>query len=81
MALWQATHGKTRGAYLAIGGQELYVRQDQAGGWKLFVNGRLEGRTDAELSARAAGELAVRCMGQAEAAGVAASARDGGRAA
>lgn len=81
MADWQITHGRARGAYLSIEGNELYVRQvlDQVGApigrWRLFVNGELEGETDGELTARTAAELAIRCMVPAGAAGVTAAAR------
>lgn len=81
MAEWQTTHGRARGAYLSIEGNELYVRQvlDQAGApigrWRLFVNGELEGEADGEITARTAAELAVRCMAGAEASGMATAAR------
>jgi hypothetical protein len=79
MADWQTTHGKARGAYLAIGSDMLYVRQVVADGaasgqWQLFVNGRLEGTAEGETTARAAAELAVRCMDPAQMAVVAAAA-------
>jgi hypothetical protein len=79
MADWQRTHGKARGAYLAIGSDMLYVRQVVADGaasgqWQLFVNGRLEGTAEGETTARAAAELAVRCMDPAQMAVVAAAA-------
>lgn len=80
MADWQTTHGKARGAYLAIGSDMLYVRQVMADGaasgqWQLFVNGQLEGEADAEVTARTAAELAVRCMDPAQMPIVAAAAR------
>lgn len=68
MTTWERTHGRARGAYMAIGSNRLYVRQilDKSGvpttQWKLFVDGRLEGTADGETTARAAAELAVRCM-------------------
>lgn len=71
MAEWQRTHGKGRGAYLAIGGSQLYVRQAvgpdgmPSGPWKLFVDGKLEGTADGEAVARAAAELAIRCVADA----------------
>lgn len=80
MADWQRTHGKARGAYLAIGSDMLYVRQvlhadgTASGQWQLFINGRLEGTADGETTARAAAELAVRCMDPAQMAVVAAAA-------
>lgn len=79
---WQLTHGKARGGYLRAGASELYVRQARDGlAWLLYVDGRLEGSADGETTARAAAELAVRCMVDAGEAAVTATARDQGRAA
>lgn len=80
MDAWQSTHGKARGGYLRAGANELYVRQVIAadgmpsGRWLLYVDGRLEGQADGEVTARAAAELAVRCVSDAQAAGDAAAA-------
>lgn len=79
MSTWQPTHGKARGGYLKAGASELYVREaagrgGRAEGWLLYVDGRLEGSADGETTARAAAEMAVRCMIEAEAAGGAAAA-------
>lgn len=73
---WQVTHGKARGGYLRAGSAELYVRQARSGapGWLLYIDGRLEGSADGETTARAAAELAVRCMTAADTAGEAAAA-------
>jgi hypothetical protein len=71
MGVWDTTHGKRRGAYLAAGRSQLYVRQVTRGDgmptgrWELFVDGQLEGTADGEGTARAAAELAVRCMAEA----------------
>lgn len=88
MSGWQFTHGRARGAYQRIGGVELYVRQSLAddgmpsGSWALFVDGRLDGVADRELTAKAAAEAAARAIVLvADPAGVAAAARQGGRAA
>lgn len=88
MSGWQFTHGKARGAYQRIGDVQLYIRQDLAddglpsGSWRLYVDGRLEGMADRELTAKAAAEVAARAVVLGAAAtGVAAAARDGGRAA
>lgn len=80
MQTWQLTHGKARGGYLRAGSSELYVRQVlgadglPSGTWKLYVNGRLEGRASGEETARAAAEMAIRCVLEAEAGGEAAAA-------
>lgn len=80
MAGWDLTHGKARGGYLRAGSSELYVRQVlgadgmPSGTWRLYVNGRLEGQANGEATAKAAGELAIRCVLEAEAAGQAAAA-------
>lgn len=80
MAIWDRTHGVARGAYLQAGDSQLYVREAAGrngltGGWLLYVDGRLEGCADGEATARAAAELAVRCMVAADTAGEAAAAR------
>lgn len=75
MAAWQPTHGKARGCYLRAGDAELYVRQElgaediPTGRWQLFVDGQLEGEADGETTAKAAAELAIRCMIPADGAG------------
>lgn len=72
---WDRTHGTVAGGYLRAGASELYVRRARSGeGWLLYVDGRLEGRADGECVARAAAELAVRCMEPAQVAGEAAAA-------
>lgn len=87
MANWQPTHGRVRGSYVVVDGIELFVRQAAGsdgvptGRWKLYVNGALEGEAGDELAARSAGELTARDMIEAEAARVAAAARQGDRAA
>lgn len=63
---WDRTHGKLPGAYLKVGDCQLYVRRQPEGAWSLFVDGRLESTADGESVARAAGELAVRCMRAAD---------------
>lgn len=74
MSTWDLTHGKARGGYLRAGASELYVRQalgpdgTPSGIWRLYVNGRLEGQAPGEATARAAAELAIRCVLEAEAA-------------
>lgn len=85
---WQFTHGKARGAYQRIGLTELYIRQVLAddglpsGSWRLYVDGRLEGTADRELTAKAAAEAAARAVVVgAEPAGVAAATGHAGRAA
>lgn len=68
MTTWERTHGRARGAYMTVGSTRLYVRQMlgkdgvPTARWELFVDGRLEGTADGEATARAAAELAVRCM-------------------
>lgn len=86
--MWQFTHGRARGAYQRIGETELYIRQELAGdglpsgSWRLYVDGRLEGTADRELTAKAAAEVAARAVVVGAAAtGMAAAARDGDRAA
>lgn len=86
--MWQFTHGKSRGAYQRIGLTELYIRQVLAddgmpsGSWRLYVDGRLEGTADRELTAKAAAEAAARAVVVgAEPAGVAAATGHAGRAA
>jgi hypothetical protein len=79
MPLWEVTHGKVRGGYLKAGTAELYVREAAGrggltGGWLLYVDGRLEGTAEGEAIARAAAELAVRCMVEAGTSGEAAAA-------
>lgn len=88
MSGWQFTHGKSRGAYNRIGLVQLYIKQALApdglpsGSWRLYVDGRLEGTADRELTAKAAAEVAARAVVVgAEATGMAAAARDGERAA
>ena len=88
MSAWQFTHGRARGAYQRIGDTELYIRQHLAadgmpsGSWSLYVDGRLEGTADRELTAKAAAEAAARAVVVgAGAAGVAAAAGRGDRAA
>lgn len=77
---WERTHGKARGAYMVAGISRLYVRQvlhtdgTAAGSWRLYVDGQLEGTADGEATAKAAAELAVRCMLEADAADEAAAA-------
>ena len=72
---WDRTHGTVAGGYLRAGTSELYVRRARDGeGWLLYVDGRLEGRADGEGVARAAAELAVRCMEPAQVTGEAAAA-------
>ncbi len=68
---WDRTHGTVRGAYLKAGSTQLYVRQAKGGGpgWLLYVDGELEAAADGEETAKAAAELAVRCMRDADAAG------------
>lgn len=79
---WDRTHGKVAGGYLRAGTSELYVRRSKEGDdWLLYVDGRLEGRARGEAVARTAAELAVRCMGDADMAGMAAAAGDFRRAA
>lgn len=80
MPLWDMTYGKARGGYCRAGGAELYVRQVfgadgvPTGRWLLYVDGVLEGEADGETTAKAAAELAVRCMVEAGAAGEATAA-------
>ena len=72
---WDRTHGTVSGGYMRAGSNELYVRRARSGdGWLLYVDGRLEGRADGEAVARAAAELAVRCMEPAQVSGEAAAA-------
>lgn len=86
--MWQSTHGRARGVYARIGETELYIRQHLAddgmpsGSWRLYVDGRLEGTADRELTAKAAAEAAARAIVvMAQPAGVAAAAGQGDRAA
>jgi hypothetical protein len=75
MTAWDRTHGKVRGAYLKAGTSRLYVRETgDRSGWLLYVDGQLEGRADGEEVARAAAELAVRCVMDAQVAGEATAA-------
>lgn len=85
---WQFTHGRARGAYQRVGAVQLYVKQVLApdglpsGSWRLYVDGELEGTADRELTAKAAAEVAARAaVVETPAAGMAAAARDGDRAA
>lgn len=77
---WQTTHGRRRGAYLAVGDTMLYIRQVvaadglPAGTWQLFVDGRLEATADGELTARAAAEATLRIVQTAKVAAEAAAA-------
>jgi len=72
---WDRTHGTVAGGYLRAGASELYVRRAKDGSaWLLYVDGRLEGTADGEGVARAAAELAVRCMQPADVSGEAAAA-------
>lgn len=76
MAVWERTHGTVRGAYMVAGNTRLYVRQAKGGapGWLLYIDGRLEVTANGEDTAKAAAELAVRCMIEAETAGAEAAA-------
>ena len=78
MAAWDVTHGTVRGAFMAIGETQLYVRQGGRGFaddvWLLYVDGRLEGTAVSEAAARATAEFAVRCMVETSAAGETAAA-------
>ena len=73
MSAWQFTHGRARGAYQRIGDTELYIRQHLAadgmpsGSWSLYVDGRLEGTADRELTAKAAAEAAKKKADEANA--------------
>lgn len=77
---WQATHGRRRGAYLAVGDIQLYIRQlvdadgMPLGTWQLFIDGQLEATADGELTARAAAETTMRIMQVAKVAAKAAAA-------
>lgn len=72
---WDRTHGTVAGGYMRAGANELYVRRARDGmDWVLYVDGRLEGRASGEDVARAAAELAVRCMEPAQVSGEAAAA-------
>lgn len=79
MSEWQVTHGQVRGAYLNMGGVELYARQDgqDARRWLMFVNGQPVAKpVGSEVSARASLELLARAkMVPAETAGVTAKTR------
>lgn len=79
---WDRTHGTVAGGYMRAGTNELYVRRAKDGeGWLLYVDGRLEGTATGEVTARAAAELAVRCMGAADVPAMAAAAGNSNRAA
>lgn len=71
---WDCTHGKTAGAYMKAGRHQLYVKRREDGAWSLYVDGQLEGCADGEAIARAAAELAIRCVVPAGVAGEAAAA-------
>lgn len=77
---WQTTNGRRRGAYLAVGDTQLYIRQLvdtdglPIGTWQLFVDGQLEATADGELTARAAAEATMRIVQAAKVAAEAAAA-------
>lgn len=62
MPLWEPTHGKSAGAYMVAGPNQLYVKR-KSEGWAWYVDGILMGVAGGEATAKAASEAAVRAMG------------------
>jgi hypothetical protein len=86
MPVWDRTHGVARGAYMAAGPNQLYVREAAGrggvtGGWLWYVDGILMGTGDSETVARAASEAAVRAMSRTHTGAMAAPAGQSDRAA
>lgn len=86
MAVWDRTHGIARGAYLAAGPNQLYIREAAGrggvtGGWLWYVDGILMGTGDSETVAKAASEAALRAMHCTHTASMAAPAGQPNRAA
>lgn len=61
MPLWDPTHGKTSGAYMTAGPNQLYVKRKKDG-WAWYVDGILMGVETGEVVAKAASEAAIRAM-------------------